>query len=354
MTNIFDKYDLLDVDESFPIPTLPPRGLILICGSSGSGKSTILRKSFDIQEITFDNRPIYQNFSSDIVAERLLLACGLRTIPAWKRPFYLLSVGEQHRAYCAKCLDINAEYIDEFTSVVDRNTAKSLSFSMQKHFRSSGLPRLVLATCHRDVIKFLNPDYLYDSDKQEWVETSLPRGCLWRPNIQMEISPCSVEDWVYFKKHHYLSGSISKSCHCYIGMIGGDPVAFSAILHSCSRDIHSYWRESRLVVKPEFQGIGIGKIMSEFVAELYVSQGKRFFSKTAHSALGEYRNNSPLWRATSTNGKCRGSYLTKDGVPRVQSGFGKTGKQILRDYNRVCYSHEYIGKMTHHTTTLFL
>ena len=42
--SIFDKYDLVDVDESFPIPELPEEGLIFIRGTSGSGKTTILRE----------------------------------------------------------------------------------------------------------------------------------------------------------------------------------------------------------------------------------------------------------------------------------------------------------------------
>lgn len=343
MGSIFDKYDLVDVDESFTVPVIPEKGLILLCGSSGSGKSTILRKSFKEHTATFSDAPLFLNFSSESNAERFLIACGLRSIPAWKRSFSQLSMGEQHRAYCAKGLDEGVEYIDEFTSVVDRNTAKALSFSMQKYFRLSGMARLVIASCHRDIIEWLNPDYIYDTDKQEWVETSLPRGCLWRPNVTMEISPCSVEDWIYFKKHHYLTGNISKSCHCYIGTISGEPVAFSAIIHSCGRDIHTYWRESRLVIKPEFQGLGLGKAMSEAVAEIYTATGKRFFSKTAHTALGEYRNHSTRWRATSTNGQRRLSYLKKDGSARNQKGYGKTTKEILRDFNRVCYSHEYIG-----------
>ena len=340
--DIFEKYDLLDVDESFPIPEIPESGLVLIVGSSGSGKSTILRKTLKIKinKVSFDDRPIYKNFSSSQKAEQLLTACGLRTIPAWKRPYKHLSNGEQHRAFIALSLDKGYSCIDEFTSVVDRNTAKSLCVAISKFYKRNNIKRLILATCHRDIIQWLCPDHIYDTDKKTW----LPRGCLQRPKIKIEIYPSTVKDWVYFKKHHYLSSSISKSCHCYTGYFFNQQICFSAIIHGCGRDIKSYWRESRLVVIPEFQGLGIGVRFSEAVAEEYTKRGLRFFSKTAHPAMGEYRNNHPeKWRATSTNMKKRTSYLKTDGTPRLSKGYGKTKKSILRDYNRVCYSHEYIG-----------
>jgi ABC-type ATPase involved in cell division/GNAT superfamily N-acetyltransferase len=333
------KYDISEYSEPpITIPDVPESGLVLIVGSSGSGKSTILRSWFEDSSVDFGGNALIENFTDPLRGEELLLACGLRSIPTWFRPYSTLSNGEAHRAYCAKSLDIGAQYIDEFTSVIDRNTAKSLSTSLKKYYDSRG-GLLVIATCHRDVEAWLQPDTVYDTDLRSY----RARGCLWRPNIELEISPCTVEDWVYFKDHHYLNGEVSKSCHCYIGMINHEPVAFNAIIHGTCRDIRSYWRESRLVVKPSFQGMGIGVAMSEAVAEVYKNAGKRFFSKTAHPALGEHRNRSLKWKGTSTNGICRKSYLQKNGAPRKQKGFGKTESQIMRDYARVCYSHEYIG-----------
>ena len=134
-----------------------------------------------------------------------------------------------------------------------------------------------------------------------------------------------------------------KSCHFYTAYINAQPVAFIAIIHRCGRDIRSYWGESRLVVLPEFQGLGIGFAVSELIAMEYTSRGLRYFSKTAHPALGVKRNNSVKWRATSTNMQKRRSYLTKDGKARKQKSFGKTEEAIYRDAKRVCFSHEYIG-----------
>jgi hypothetical protein len=90
--------------------------------------------------------------------------------------------------------------------------------------------------------------------------------------------------------------------------------------------------------------MGIGTKFSDAIAELYVSRGMRYFSKTAHPSFGEHRERSPLWRATSTNRKSRkGSYLLKDGSIRAMPGYGGNAQIALRDADRVCYSHEYIG-----------
>jgi ribosomal protein S18 acetylase RimI-like enzyme len=97
------------------------------------------------------------------------------------------------------------------------------------------------------------------------------------------------------------------------------------------------------VILPEFQGMGIGTRFSDAIAEIYVSRGLRYFSKTAHPSFGEHREKSDLWRPTSMNKKSRvGSYLNKDGTARKMSGYG--GTTTVRDAYRVCYSHEYIGK----------
>lgn len=332
------NYDVIDyVEYDIPIPEKPTSGLVLLVGSSGSGKSTILKNWFNLVDIKMNNNiSTIENFSTLKKGEELLKAFGLRSIPTWFRPPNTLSNGEFHRFYCAKCIDTGIEYIDEFTSVVDRDTAVSLSNSVRKWFKG-GL--LVIASCHRDIEEWLLPDVIYDTDRQCFVEKRFLR----RPKVELRIVSSTIKDWILFKKHHYLTGDVSNSCHFYTAYIGQKAVGFLAIMHRTNRDIKSYWGESRLVVLPEFQGLGIGVVLSEGIAEEYISRGLRYFSKTSHPVLGEYRNKSPKWRATSTNGIKRLSYLKKDGTARMQKGFGKSEKTILRDALRTCFSHEYIG-----------
>jgi len=134
------KYDIKDyVETPVKIPDLPQDGIVLIVGTSGSGKSTILRSLGEHTQpkIEFYNTVI-ENFSSPERGEELLLACGLRSIPTWFRFPHTLSNGEHHRFEMALSLDQGLVTVDEFTSVVDRDTAKSLSLSIRKFYDQRG------------------------------------------------------------------------------------------------------------------------------------------------------------------------------------------------------------------------
>jgi len=347
LETIRTKYDIKDYREAqVEIPQLPTDGIVLIVGTSGSGKSTILRSLGQVkQPLLSINTTVIENFTAPEKGEELLLACGLRSIPAWFRSPATLSNGEYHRFEMALSLDQGISVVDEFTSVVDRDTAKSLAYSIRKYYDSQTGERspLYIASCHRDIVEWLDPDYVYDTDLRVLENRRSLHRLGRRPPITLTIRSASNTYWRHFGKYHYLDTALAKGAHCYVGLIDNKPVVFGAVIHSTSGTLHSYWRGHRTVVLPEFQGLGIGSAFSDAVAEIYHSRGLLYYSKTAHPAFGEHRNRSPLWQATSTNGKSRaGSYLNKDGSKRAMPGYG--GTTVERDAARVCYSHRYIGK----------
>jgi len=105
-----------------------------------------------------------------------------------------------------------------------------------------------------------------------------------------------------------------------------------ATLSSPSGTVKDAFREHRLVIHPDYQGLGMGPRLSEAVAMHYVENGKRYFSKTSHPRLGEYRDQSKVWKPTSKNHMKRADALNLDGRLRWSI-----------DPNRWSYSHEYIG-----------
>lgn len=98
--------------------------------------------------------------------------------------------------------------------------------------------------------------------------------------------------------------------------------------------LKSAWRESRLVVLPDYQGLGIGMGISDAVAQIHLDQGYRYFSRTAHPRMGKHREFSKAWKPTSKNRKLR-TDVTHDNV----------FKNHYTDNTRVCFSHEYIGDL---------
>jgi len=137
-----------------------------------------------------------------------------------------------------------------------------------------------------------------------------------------------------FKDHHYLDGNINKASRCYVGVWEDQVVAFAAVITLPSGTLKNAWRGHRTVILPEFQGLGIGVNFSNSVAQIHLDEGHRFFSKTSHPRLGLYREKSILWKPTSKNRKFRSD--VKDGM---------NYKNHLYDNKRICFSHEYIGKI---------
>ena len=328
-TTTFDPPIISALDRATAIGEEYSIGLIV--GPSGSGKSTLL-KGFGVEDnVEWDaSKAVCSHFSNAQDAQERLSAVGFNTIPAWMRPFHLLSNGEQFRANLARRLKNNA-VIDEFTSVVDRNVAKSCSLATRRYIDEKGLKNITFATCHYDIIEWLQPDWVFDTA----TGSVTTRGLLRRPEITVEVVPCSIKAWEMFRHHHYLSGDINKSSRCFLAIWNDVPVGFNAVIAMPSGSLSNAWRGHRTVILPDFQGMGIGVRFSDAIGEIMLAEGKRYFSKTAHPRLGEYRNASSKWRPTSHNQQDRQDY---QGNNKKYSD-----ELLLKHRNRTCYAHEYIG-----------
>lgn len=307
----------------------------LIVGASGTGKSTILKKFGTEDSLDWDShRAICSHFKDAVDAQERLSAVGFNSIPSWMRPHHVLSTGEKFRADMARRLRDGA-VIDEFTSVVDRNVAKLCANSIRRYVDQKGLRGLVFASCHYDIIEWLRPDWVFDTGTSR----TTARGCERRPKIVLEMLPCASEAWAMFRNHHYLDGNINKASRCWIAAWDGILIGFAAALPFPCGTIANAWRGHRTVVLPDFQGLGLGVRISDAVAEMFTSTGHRYFSKTAHPRMGEYRNNSPLWKPTTKNRMSRQDYK--------REGTKVTEEYSRKHADRVCYSHEFKGTPNH-------
>jgi GNAT superfamily N-acetyltransferase len=182
--------------------------------------------------------------------------------------------------------------VDEFTSLVDRRAACIASAALAKAIRAEQLPlRLVAVSCHSDVVPWLAPDWVLDMPPGV-----LSRRRLRRPQVELQVQRATLADWPRFARHHYLSGSLSPLSECYLATWRGAPVAFCAVLALIGRQGRR--RISRLVVLPDYQGIGIGIGMrlAETVGDLLAERGLRLNITGSHPALLAHCRRSPQWQ----------------------------------------------------------
>ena len=186
---VCDKYDLQTREEIITeVPLLDTSALSdfkwnigVLCGNSGSGKSTLL------STLGEPKNPIY-DYSKSIISQfphmsehdvcELLSSVGLSSVPVWLHKPNELSNGERARLdlcwILANAKENEIILYDEFSSVINRAVAKSMSYALQRYVREKNL-KIILASCHFDIIEWLNPDWVFNLNKQTNGECEIER-----------------------------------------------------------------------------------------------------------------------------------------------------------------------------------
>lgn len=305
----------------------------LIVGPSGAGKSTIARQMFGEErrpEWPID-RSVIDCFDPALSVEDVTSACsavGFNTIPAWLRSYGTLSNGERFRVDLARVLSEphdGIRWMDEFTSVVDRQVAQIGSYAVAKYIRRRPETQFVAVGCHFDVIDWLQPDWVLEPATMTFTWRSLQR----RPGVDIEIKRAPRSLWSLFAPYHYMSAELSTRATCFALYVGDRPTAFAGILplpvSRGSRAGEAIWRISRLVTLPDWQGLGLAFVLIDSLGAAYTALGSRFRNYPAHSAFVRSCAKSAAWRQ-----------LKQAGVHSAVNSAGDMG-------GRPCAVFEYIG-----------
>ena len=78
-------------------------------------------------------------------------------------------------------------------------------------------------------------------------------------------------------------------------------------------------RVSRLVVRPDYQGIGVGKILLDYIGKLYRKDGFRYTITTSNVALMYSLKKDKKWRLKSYGRKPFHTSLSFDHLKRTGS-----------------------------------
>jgi len=334
------KFSVTEIPFNFPDLTEREWNVGLIVGPSGAGKSTIAQKMFN-QELHISedmkwagNKAVIDNFPSDMPIKditEILSSVGFSSPPAWLRPYNALSNGEKFRVEMARvlCENKGLSVVDEFTSVIDRTVAQIGSAAIAKTVRKRK-QKFVAVSCHYDIEEWLQPDWVY----QPHLGTFVWRLVQPRPQINVEVIYAKYEAWHTFARHHYLSNELNKSAQIYIGVINDQPAVLLAVLPLINANVRNARRISRIVVLPDFQGIGLATKFMNAVAGGLKAQGLLTYITTSHPALIRALNYSDKWEMIRKPSRVaqRGrtsSISSRIGLSRsrITSGFRYAGEE---------------------------
>jgi GNAT superfamily N-acetyltransferase len=303
----------------------------LIVGPSGAGKTTIMRDVFgEPATFAWNAASVIDDFdkrhSVDAVTQ-ICMAVGFNTIPAWLRPYRVLSNGEQFRVDLARRLLEGGDLVvcDEFTSVVDRQVAHIGAHAVQKYIRRHDR-KFVAVTCHYDLEDWLQPDWVFEPATMAFRWRSVCR----RPELACSIAHAPYDAWAAFARFHYMSADLHRAARCYVLSVDGTPAAFAAALYRPHAVVRNIYGLSRGVVLPDFQGMGLIFALIDRLGAAYKARGFRLRSYPAHPGYVRAHDRSPVWRLDKPPGRVRSS---RNDTTTITGAFG----------TRPCAVFEYIG-----------
>lgn len=304
------KYQVPDLDSS-------PWSVGVIVGPSGSGKSTVARKIFGDNAVKEDSyaedKAVISLFDGDYAdVAKTFCSVGFGSVPCWVRPYKNLSNGEQFRVRLAgKFLGKDKTVVvDEFTSVIDRNVARSCCTAVSKFARSSGR-KFVGVSCHYDILDWIEPDWVLDMSTGQchW-------GLLRRKPLDVTIAQVSSEAWRQLKKFHYLVAGDPPAMEVHGAFVNGILAGVVVSGQFFENKLTPTYRINRLVVHPDYQGLGLIKLLISYESKRLFMNGFRVFCVSAHPIIHHILGSSSEWVLTKKSRENTKGELMVHSIPR--------------------------------------
>jgi len=300
VTTVAEAFGLgLDTEKLFTIYDnteikITPTDIVYITGESGSGKSILLKTlehdiTHDMHQTAINtanikphqNKPIIETIGTTTTqALELLSRVGLNDAFLFLRTYKQLSDGQKHRYKIAKMIESNAQFwvMDEFCATLDRDTAKIVSFNVQKLARQNG-KAVLAATTHTDLHEDLHPSVHIHKQFGKEIQVSYhanepPRECSLLKQIRIEKG--SKKDYNALASFHYRSHHVGAVRNVFRAIRGNDDelcgvivYTYPAIEAAGRRKIlpkmpttelnHKLSNIMRVVVHPKYRTVGLGQ-----------------------------------------------------------------------------------------------
>jgi GNAT superfamily N-acetyltransferase len=95
------------------------------------------------------------------------------------------------------------------------------------------------------------------------------------------------------------------SAQCFVAQWDDKPVAFVSTLSLFGKGIINSVRVHRMVVLPDYQGLGISRQLLSTIAAIYRNNGTKLYIKSVNPAIGFALAKDNRWSPTAFNGRRR-------------------------------------------------
>lgn len=138
------------------------------------------------------------------------------------------------------------------------------------------------------------------------------------------------------RRYHYLNTDLSNASQCYGLYDENKLVGFCSVIHFPHPKNPKIKHIHRLVIHPDYQGIGLGKKLLNFVSDLYAKQGfdVSIITSAKNLILGLQKDKN--WSCTHY-GKFKIDNRTADKGLRKSSSMGRRTASFIWRNNNVKY-----------------
>jgi len=326
--------------QNLVLPDEPPI-ITHIVGESGSGKSQLTNILGNVWNFQTPHIPHDESICCEMLGLGrhdidtmiyYLNYVGLSDARLYYTKFKYLSDSQKFRASLALTLSKHkcAEgYIfDEFLSTLDRETAKSIAFLIQKLVRKENI-KVILTTAHTDLIDYLSPDLLLMGES--FPERFIAVDMLTKPtNIDYYIQSSTKEEYKSCRlgELHYKAKYTGGAKEYLTAKTPSGKIIGFLVTAAVGKECENKRRIARVIVHPSYRGIGVGTNL----VRSYINWAKESGIKkiTAISALGMFNpffDKAGMLRETDYSVGPKASFITQ-----LRSANFNTEKWFSRDY----------------------
>jgi GNAT superfamily N-acetyltransferase len=137
--------------------------------------------------------------------------------------------------------------------------------------------------------------------------------------VDIDVYPVGKAAWRIFAPHHYLNASHMAASSSFGLFIDDECVAYTSYRQFVHGTLKNVKIGHRLVVLPDWQGLGLGMVLANWTGQYLYDKGWRFRAIVAHPAMIHAFSRSPRWQLVTAGAKSLRSSTPSPTLTKAQT-----------------------------------